>query len=146
MVIFLTVKGSNPKLMHLYRSMFTKKLPGICYGYRVFFVYWLVFALKSCDISKGCFLFPFVFPLCVYRLYELLQLISTFSLHFFGDMAIHVQSEGRCGVAQVLLHRLYIVAGSDGGNRIGVPQIVESSFRAADLLHDLLEGFIHGGG
>ena len=91
-------------------------------------------------------MFPFVFPLCVYRLYELLQLVSAFSLHFLGDMTIYVQREGCCGVAQVLLHRLDIIAGSDGGYRIGVPEIVEACFWAAYLLHDLLEGFIHGGG
>lgn len=92
------------------------------------------------------FLFPFVFPLCVDSFDERLHAAGAFLLHFFSDMAVHIQGKGCCGVAQVLLYRLDIVTRLDTGHGVGVPQIVEPGFWATDLLHDLLEGFIHGGG
>ena len=36
-------------------------------------------------------------------------------------MAVYVQRKGRCGVAQITLHRLDIIASADRGDCVGVP-------------------------
>ena len=41
-------------------------------------------------------------------------------------MAVYVQRKGRCGVTQITLHRLDIVASADRGNCIGVTQVMET--------------------
>ena len=50
-----------------------------------------------------------------------LHAVGTFTLHLVSHMAIHVQRKGRCGVAQVPLHRLDVVPGADRGDCVGVP-------------------------
>ena len=91
-------------------------------------------------------MFPFVFPLCVYRLYKLLHPGGAGFLHLIGDVSIDIQGKGSGGVSQILLHRLDIIAGLDAGHGVGVPEVVEPGFGAADLHHNRLKGFIHGGG
>lgn len=55
-----------------------------------------------------------------------LHAVGTFALHLVGHMTIHVQRKGRCGVAQISLHRLDVVPGSNRGNGVGVTQVVET--------------------
>ena len=55
-----------------------------------------------------------------------LHAVSTFALHLVSHMAVYVQRKGRCGVAQVPLHRLDIVASADRGDCVGVTQVVET--------------------
>ena len=50
-----------------------------------------------------------------------LHAVGTFALHLIGHMAIHVQRKGGCGVTQITLHRLDVVAGADCGDSVGVP-------------------------
>ena len=47
-------------------------------------------------------------------------------------------------MAQVALHCLDIVPGADGGHGVGVPQIMEADFRAADRGHNGLERPLNG--
>ena len=42
-------------------------------------------------------------------------------LHLLGDMAVYIKRKGCCGMAQIALHRLDIVAGADGSDGVGVP-------------------------
>lgn len=55
-----------------------------------------------------------------------LHAVGTFALHLVGHMAVYVQRKGRCGVAQISLHRLDVVPGSNRGNGVGVTQVVET--------------------
>ena len=55
-----------------------------------------------------------------------LHAVGTFALHLAGHMAVYVQRKGRCGVAQITLHRLDIVASADRGDCVGVTQVVET--------------------
>lgn len=55
-----------------------------------------------------------------------LHAVGTFALHLVSHMTIHVQRKGRCGVAQVPLHRLDVVPGADRGDCVGVTQVVET--------------------
>ena len=92
--------------------------------------------------------FPLVFPyevLAVHSSDKLLHPCGAGLFHLLRYMAINVQGKGCGGVAQILLHRLDIVPGLDGCHGVRVPQIVKAGFRAAYLLHDLLEGVVHGG-
>ena len=91
-------------------------------------------------------MFPFCFPLCVNRLNKLLHSGGTITLHFLSYMTVNIQGECGSGMAQIFLHCFYIVTGLYCSNSIGVPQIMEACFGTADLLHNLFEGFIHGGG
>ena len=50
-----------------------------------------------------------------------LHAVGTFALHLVGHMAVYVQRKGRCGVTQIALHCLDIVAGADRGDSVGVP-------------------------
>ena len=50
-----------------------------------------------------------------------LHAVGTFALHLVSHMAVYVQRKGRCGVTQITLHRLDIVAGADRGDCVGVP-------------------------
>ena len=53
-------------------------------------------------------------------------------------MAVYVQRKGRCGVAQITLHRLDIVAGADRGDCVGVTQVVETGIGTTDGCNDAL--------
>lgn len=55
-----------------------------------------------------------------------LHAVGTFALHLIGHMAIHVQCKGCCGVTQITLHCLDIVASADRGDCVGVTQVVET--------------------
>lgn len=55
-----------------------------------------------------------------------LHAVGTFALHLVSHMAVYVQRKGRCGVAQISLHRLDIVPGADRGGCAGVTQVVET--------------------
>ena len=55
-----------------------------------------------------------------------LHAVGTFALHLVSHMAVYVQRKGGCGVTQITLHRLDIVAGSNRGNGVGVTQVVET--------------------
>ena len=50
-----------------------------------------------------------------------LHAVGTFALHLVSHMAVYVQCEGSSGVAQISLHRLDVVPGSNRGNGVGVP-------------------------
>ena len=50
-----------------------------------------------------------------------LHAVGTFALHLVSHMAVYVQRKGRCGVAQISLHCLDVVPGSNRGNGVGVP-------------------------
>lgn len=66
--------------------------------------------------------------------------------HLVSEVAVDVQREGGCGVAQVALHRLNIVAHGDCRHRVGVAQIMEAEVRQTDLGGDFLELVIDGVG
>ena len=73
-----------------------------------------------------CFFLPYekfgVFsPLFVDSFNELLHAGGAFLLHFFSDMAVHIQGKGCCGMARMLLHSFDIVTGQAGDNSIEVP-------------------------
>lgn len=55
-----------------------------------------------------------------------LHAVGTFALHLVSHMAVYVQRKGRCGVTQITLHRLDIVASADRGDCVGVTQVVET--------------------
>ena len=55
-----------------------------------------------------------------------LHAVGTFALHLVSHMAVYVQRKGRCGVTQISLHGLDIVAGADRGDCVGVTQVVET--------------------
>ena len=76
--------------------------------------------------------------LFVHRLDELFHTGGAFLLHLFGHVAVDIQGEGSGGVAQMLLDSFDIIAGSDGGNCIGVTEIVEPGFIQTNFLDDLL--------
>ena len=46
-------------------------------------------------VGRAVFLFPFCFPLCVYRLDKLLHAVGAVLFHFLSDMAIDIKGE-RC--------------------------------------------------
>ena len=50
-----------------------------------------------------------------------LHAVGTFALHLVSHMAVYVQRKGRCGVAQITLHGLDVVASADRGDCVGVP-------------------------
>ena len=50
-----------------------------------------------------------------------LHAVGAFALHLVGHMAVYVQRKGGCGVTQIALHCLDIVAGADRGDCVGVP-------------------------
>ena len=52
---------------------------------------------------------------------KMLHAVGAFALHLVSHMAVYVQRKGRCGVTQITLHRLDIVAGADRGDCVGVP-------------------------
>lgn len=54
----------------------------------------------------------------------LLLLARAGHVHLLGDVHIHVQGEGRGGMAQVGLHGLDVYPGADGYNGICMTQIV----------------------
>ena len=56
----------------------------------------------------------------------MLHAVGTFALHLVSHMAVYVQRKGRCGVAQITLHRLDVVPGADRGDCVGVAQVVET--------------------
>ena len=58
-----------------------------------------------------------------------LHAVGTFALHLVSHMAVYVQRKGRCGVAQISLHRLDVISGADRGNGVGVTQVVETGVR-----------------
>ena len=66
-------------------------------------------------------------------------------LHLLGDMAVYIKRKGCCGMAQIALHRLDIVAGADGSDGVGVPEIVKAGFRPPDCCRSLLESAVYGG-
>ena len=41
--------------------------------------------------------------------------------HLVGDVPVYVQGKGGGGMAEIALHRLDIVPGTDGGHGVGVP-------------------------
>lgn len=53
-------------------------------------------------------------------------------------MAVYVQRKGRCGVTQITLHRLDIVAGADRGDCVGVTQVVETGIGTTHGRNDTL--------
>ena len=55
-----------------------------------------------------------------------LHAVGTFALHLVCHMAVYVQCEDGCGVTQIALHRLDIVASADRGDCVGVTQVVET--------------------
>ena len=59
-------------------------------------------------------------------------------------MAVNIQCECGSGVAQVLLHRLDIVAALDRHDSIGVSEVMKSGGRGANLVHDTFETIIDG--
>ena len=67
-----------------------------------------------------------------------LHAVGTFTLHLVSHMAIHVQRKGRCGVTQITLHRLDIVASADRGDCVGVTQVVETGIGTTDGRDDTL--------
>ena len=66
----------------------------------------------------------------------LLHPVCALALHLACDVAVHVQREGRRGVAQVALNRLDIIPGTDSGHGVGMTEIVEPGVRQADGLDD----------
>ena len=59
-------------------------------------------------------IFPLVFPLQLQNvLDEALHALCAGPFHLVRNMAVHIQSKGCCGMAQVSLHRLDIVPRSD---------------------------------
>ena len=91
--------------------------------------------------GTGFFCFPWFFPyeLFIHGLDEFFHPCGAFLFHLIGNMAVHIQGKGCGGMTQILLYRFDIITGADGCHGIGVPEIVEAGFRAADLRHDLLE-------
>ena len=66
--------------------------------------------------------FPLFFPLLGENVFDvLLHAGGAGLLHLVGDMAVHVQRKCSGGVAQVALHGLQIVPGTDSGHGIAVP-------------------------
>ena len=55
-----------------------------------------------------------------------LHAVGAFALHLVSHMAVYVQRKGRCGVTQISLHCLDVVAGADRGDSVGVTQVVET--------------------
>ena len=85
------------------------------------------------------FEFPLLFPLSVDGLDKCFHPGGTFSLHFLGDMTIHIKGKRSRCVSQIFLDGFNVVTRLDAGNRIGVPQIMKASFGTSDFLCDLLE-------
>ena len=85
---------------------------------------------------------PFLSPLLIYGLVELLHSGCAGLFHLFGDMAIDIQGESGGGVSKVFLDGFDIVTGLDAGNCIGVPQIMETGFWTTDFLSNFLERLI----
>ena len=73
-----------------------------------------------------------------------LHAVGTFTLHLVSHMTIYVQHKGRCGVAQVPLHRLDVVSGADRGNCVGVTQVVETGIGTTDGRNNALVLTIDG--
>ena len=88
--------------------------------------------------------FPLVFPLETGNaLYKLLHAVCASLFHLLCDMAVHVQREGGGIVAQVALHSLNIIPGSDRSHGVTVPQVMEAGRGEADGGHDLLVMVVH---
>jgi len=61
-------------------------------------------------------------------------------------VTIDIQRKTGGGVAQITLYGFDIVTGADGGNGIGMSQVVKSGVRTADLSGGPLEGAVNGPG
>ncbi len=48
-------------------------------------------------------------------------MVCTGFLHLLGDMTVYIQSKGGGVVAQILLHRLNVIAALEGGNGVRMP-------------------------
>ena len=70
-----------------------------------------------------------------------LHAVGTFALHLVSHMAVYVQRKGRCGVAQITLHGLDVVASADRGDCVGVTQVVETGIsQRGDSSPDVTSG------
>ena len=77
------------------------------------------------------------------RLYKLLHPLCAVLLHLFRHMAIHIQCESSCGMAEIFLHGFNVVAAFDTGNCVCVAQVVKTGGWRTDLLYDPLEAVVH---
>ncbi len=74
--------------------------------------------------DSGFFLwfFPLCFPLLAQNVLDVtLHAAGALLFHLVSDVPVHVQGKGGGGVAEIALHRLDIVPGTDGGHGVGVP-------------------------
>ena len=86
--------------------------------------------------------FGVVSPLFVDSFNELLHAGGAFLLHFFSDMAVHIQGKGCCGMARMLLHSFDIVTGQAGDNSIEVAEVMEPGFIQSDFLDNLFKSLL----
>lgn len=84
------------------------------------------------------------FRLGVDLLDEALQLDGALLAHLLADVTVDVQREGRRGVAEVFLEGFDIHSAFQTDHRVGVPQVVDSGLRRADLRRKPLEAVVHG--
>lgn len=82
--------------------------------------------------------------LCVDFLDEVLQLDGALLAHLLADVTVDVQREGRRGVAEVFLEGFDIHSAFQTDHRVGVPQVVDSGLRRADLRRQPLEAVVDG--
>ena len=57
---------------------------------------------------------------------EILHAVGTRDPHLVRTVPVEVQGEGRRCVTQVFLHRLDVVPGAEGVDRVSVPQVVNA--------------------
>lgn len=96
---------------------------------------------------KSCF--PLFFPLssgiCFpYGFVELLHSGGAVPFHFLGDVTIHIQRERGCGVSQINLHGLDVIACLQGCHRKAVAKIMKSGIRDSNSLSNRFEVLDYG--
>ena len=77
------------------------------------------------------------------RLDKLFHPLSAILFHLLRNMAVNIQCESSCGMAEIFLHSLNVVAAFDAGNRVGVAQVVKTGSWRAYFFHNALEAVIH---
>ena len=70
---------------------------------------------------------------------EAFHTVGAILLHLVRDVSVDVQREGCSGVAEVSLHGFDIVSRLQRRYSVGMPHIVESDIRCANLGNDLFE-------
>ena len=138
--------GSGPRGLG-FESRYSDQIqkPGICYGYQVFYSYRVVMRENEFrNVRLFGNMVGFLPSFLPYELFadgfeELLHAVGAFFLHLIGDMAIDVQGESCGGMAQVFLDGFDVIAGADGGDCVGVPEIMEAGFWQIHAGGDLFE-------